>query len=88
MKTSIKQKAVGLLTAAVLISVAGPAMAYIGPGAGITAIGTFFGVVGAVVLLIIGFLWYPLKRILRKRKQGPEVAEARSSQADSASNNP
>ena len=46
-----------------------PALAYIGPGAGISAIGTFFAVIGAVVLLIVGFLWYPVKRMLRKKKE-------------------
>jgi hypothetical protein len=42
-----------------------PALAYIGPGAGLGAIGTFLAVVGAGVLLIVGFVWYPVKRLLR-----------------------
>ena len=41
------------------------ALAYIGPGAGLSAIGTFLAVVGAVILLIVGFVWYPVKRLLR-----------------------
>lgn len=56
-----------------------PAAAYIGPGAGIGAIGTFFAVIGAVVLLIVGFLWYPIKRMLRKNK-----APVQASAVDSA----
>jgi Na+/melibiose symporter-like transporter len=59
---------------------ANPAFAYIGPGAGLTAIGTFFGVVGAVVLLIVGFLWYPVKRMLRRGKQQPLMAKSDSTQ--------
>jgi uncharacterized membrane protein YdjX (TVP38/TMEM64 family) len=41
------------------------ALAYIGPGAGLSAIGTFFAVIGAFFLLIVGFVWYPVKRLLR-----------------------
>ena len=70
--------------AVVLASVAPPALAYIGPGAGISAIGTFFAVIGAVVLLVVGFLWYPVKRMLRKKKEAPAQASA----ADNSDNPP
>ncbi|MCA8882249.1 MAG: hypothetical protein KDA50_00615 [Rhodobacteraceae bacterium] len=49
-------------------SVPVPAMAYIGPGAGLSAIGTAIAVVGAFFLLIVGFIWYPVKRLLRGKK--------------------
>ena len=52
----------------------GTAMAYIGPGAGLSAIGTLIALVGAVLLAIIGFVWYPLKRMLRSRKQAADPA--------------
>jgi len=48
------------------------AYAYIGPGAGITAIGTVIALIGAVLLAIVGFVWYPVKRFrakLKERKQ-------------------
>lgn len=45
------------------------AYAYVGPGAGITAIGTLIALVGAVLLAIVGFLWYPIKRLRAKRPQ-------------------
>jgi len=41
---------------------AGEALAYIGPGAGITVIGSALALLGAIVLLIVGFAWYPIKR--------------------------
>ncbi|NOC47428.1 hypothetical protein [Ruegeria sp. HKCCD7559] len=44
------------------------ALAYIGPGAGLGAIGTLVALVGAVLLAIIGFVWYPVKRMMRRRK--------------------
>lgn len=46
-----------------------PAFAYIGPGAGLGMIATFIAIVLGVILLIVGFVWYPLKRILNKRRQ-------------------
>jgi hypothetical protein len=45
------------------------ALAYIGPGAGITAIGTVLALVSAFVLAIVGFVFYPIKRLLKKNKQ-------------------
>ena len=42
--------------------------AYIGPGAGISAIGSLLVLLAAVLLAVIGFIWYPLKRLLKKRK--------------------
>jgi hypothetical protein len=44
------------------------ALAYIGPGAGVSAIGTVIALVGAVLLAIVGFVWYPVKRFLSKKK--------------------
>jgi hypothetical protein len=42
-----------------------PAMAYVGPGTGMTAVGVFLAVVMGVVVAVFGFLWYPVKRLLR-----------------------
>ena len=44
-----------------------PAHAYIGPGAGLSALGSLVALVGAVFLLLAGFVWYPVKRMLRGR---------------------
>jgi len=45
------------------------ALAYIGPGAGITAIGTVIALLGAVLLALVGFVWYPVKRLLLRKKE-------------------
>jgi hypothetical protein len=42
-----------------------PAMAYVGPGTGMSAVGVFLAVVMGFVVAIFGFLWYPFKRLLR-----------------------
>lgn len=62
-----------ILMAAVVASMATPALAYIGPGAGLGAIGTVIAVLGAIVLLIVGFVWYPVKRLIKRRKAAVEA---------------
>jgi len=44
------------------------AVAYIGPGSGLSAIGAFFALLAATVAALFGFLWYPVKRLLRRKK--------------------
>jgi uncharacterized membrane protein YidH (DUF202 family) len=69
------RKAVHLLTTlATASAIALPAAAYVGPGAGLTAIGSILALIGAVALMIVGFIWYPVKRILRRRKSKKTVA--------------
>lgn len=53
--------------------------AYIGPGAGITAIGVTIALLGAILLAIVGFVWYPIRRLRQKRKQQKADKEAASS---------
>lgn len=54
------------------------ALAYIGPGAGLGAIATFFAVALGILLLLVGFLWYPLKRILKKQRHTETEDEPKS----------
>jgi hypothetical protein len=43
-----------------------PAFAYLGPGVGLSAIGTFLALIMGVILAFVGFIWYPVRRLLRK----------------------
>jgi len=52
------------------------AYAYIGPGAGISVIGTVIALIGAILLAIFGFIWYPIKRLRAKNKKARKVDEA------------
>jgi ABC-type transport system involved in cytochrome bd biosynthesis fused ATPase/permease subunit len=45
-------------------------MAYIGPGAGLGAIAVTAALFLGVLLLVIGLVWYPLKRLLKRKKSG------------------
>jgi hypothetical protein len=44
-----------------------PAMAYIGPGMGLGAITAVLGILAALVMAVIGLVWYPMKRMFKKR---------------------
>jgi hypothetical protein len=54
---------------------AAPAHAYIGPGSGLGAIIAAIVFLLAVVLLLFGFVWYPLKRFLRCRNNSGNVRD-------------
>lgn len=50
--------------------------AYVGPGVGLSAIGSVLAFIGAIFLLIVGFLWYPIKRLLKRRQKPDEDVAA------------
>ena len=67
---------VGLSAFLALAALATPAHAYVGPGAGLTAIGSLLAVGAAVLLVIVGFIWYPIRRLMRSRKAAkPETGQ-------------
>lgn len=43
------------------------ALAYIGPGAGLGGLAIAIALVLGVLFLVVGLVWYPLKRMLRTR---------------------
>jgi hypothetical protein len=69
-----------LLVVGLAATLSDVAHAYIGPGAGLGAIGTVIAFVGALLLAIVGFVWYPIKRLLRKKKT-PELKKERQGES-------
>jgi hypothetical protein len=57
-----------LLLGAVLPAWTPAAHAYVGPGAGLSAFGSLFSVVAALFLAVVGFVWYPVKRLFKRGK--------------------
>ena len=53
-----------LLVTVCVLALPGRAEAYIGPGAGITVIGTVVAFFAAIFFAIVGFIWYPVKRLI------------------------
>lgn len=43
-------------------------VSYIGPGAGLSAIGALLALFFAILIAVVGFVWYPIRRLLRLRR--------------------
>lgn len=56
-----------LLAGLVLVSTS--AFVYVGPGVGLGVIATIVAITLGLLLLAFGFLWYPLKRMLRRWRE-------------------
>lgn len=59
---------------AALVALSTPAYAYLGPGAGLGAVGALVAIVLGVLLLLVGFVWYPIKRMLKKKRASADAA--------------
>lgn len=63
-----------------VLLLASPAYAYIGPGAGAGVITVVLGVIGSVFLAFVAVLWYPFKRLF-KRLSSPSTKNEKKSRA-------
>ena len=48
------------------------AQAYIGPGMGAGAVATVLGILSGILMLIVGVVWYPLKRLYKRLRRSSE----------------
>ncbi|MEM1236485.1 MAG: hypothetical protein AAGI10_05895 [Pseudomonadota bacterium] len=62
-----------------LVLLPGQAAAYIGPGAGLGAIAVALALAAGVLLLIVGLVWYPLKRMMKRKR----AAQSKDGSAES-----
>ena len=69
----MKKRFPNIITLTVLtILLSQNASAYVGPGTGLSAIGSALALVVGIAVAIVGFLWYPLKRFFGKKSQEPD----------------
>jgi type VI protein secretion system component VasK len=52
-----------------------PALAYVGPGAGLTLLGALWGLIVAVVVSLGFVLLWPLRRMMRRNRQAQASAD-------------
>ena len=65
-----------LIAGALVLALPEGVAGYVGPGAGLTAIGAALAFIGAILLGIFGFVWYPFKRLYRAlTKRGEPTSE-------------
>ncbi len=65
-----------VVVAIAILAVSPDALAYVGPGAGLSIVGTVLAFLAAIAAAILGFLWYPIRRIIRRRKEAAAKAAA------------
>ena len=53
-----------------------PAFAYVGPGLGAGAVAVTLGVLGSIVTGILGVIYYPIKRVIKKLKKSRQLDRA------------
>ncbi|MDD3289035.1 MAG: hypothetical protein PHX43_08590 [Alphaproteobacteria bacterium] len=61
-----KQIRFAILTAAIIAvgMLPSSAQAYMGPGAGLSAIGSVIALGSTVLISIVGIIWYPIKKLI------------------------
>lgn len=69
-------------TGALMLATPAPALAYMGAGAGLSAIGSILSFVGVFLLMLFGFVWYPLKRRFKKMRGQEDVQVDAQTQAE------
>jgi membrane protein implicated in regulation of membrane protease activity len=65
----MKFLAMGTITALTLAAT--PAMAYVGPGAGLSLLGAFWGLLVAILAALAFVVVYPIRRMMRARNNRP-----------------
>ena len=69
------------LIALLICLIPSTASAYVGPGAGVSALGAAFALVSGVILVVIGFVWYPTKRLLQRVQQARPSSQRAAGEA-------
>ncbi len=59
-----------LFCSLLLVGIPASSLAYVGPGAGVSAIGSFLALIMVIFVAVLGFFWYPVKRLLKGKKKG------------------
>ena len=67
--TSLKK----ILLISILILIESTAFAYIGPGMTGGVFAATLGIIVAIFAALIGLIWFPVKRLLKKRKEKADL---------------
>ncbi len=57
-----------------------PVLAYIGPGAGISVLGSLLGILGTIIIAIGAILFWPIRKMMKRRKAAAATTEPESSE--------
>lgn len=62
-----------------ILMVPSTTLAYIGPGAGISVLGSLLGILGTIVIAVSAILFWPIRKVIRRRKQAGLATQNRNS---------
>ena len=68
-----------LLVLAGLLVYPAVSFAYVGPGAGITALGALWALIATVVITLVGLLIWPIRALMKRKKQSGGPVEKNES---------
>ena len=74
-----------LVAAALTVGLADTAAAYVGPGAGLSLLGAFWGLLLAVAAALGFVIFWPVRRMLRRKRANGAAAQPAAEAADPAS---
>ena len=62
------------ITALLLLAlITSPAAAYVGPGAGISVLGSLLGILATILVAIGAILFWPIRKLMKRRKAKKEA---------------
>jgi hypothetical protein len=59
------------------LGAAGPAAAYVGPGAGLSLVGAFWGLLVAIFAAVAFIVVWPVRRLLRRSRGVPDASASK-----------
>lgn len=62
-----------IITLLWLTLIASPAVAYIGPGAGISVLGSLLGILATIFVAFGAILFWPIRKLMKRRKAKKET---------------
>jgi membrane protein implicated in regulation of membrane protease activity len=71
-----------LLVVIAALGAAAPAMAYVGPGAGLSLVGAFWGLLVAIFAALAFIVAWPVRRLLRRRGSPGAAQPATADRSD------
>jgi len=75
MKAMNTSPATRVLVIFLIVFASANANAYVGPGLGLGVLGVLLGGIAAVLLAVVGIVWYPAKRLLKKSRAARNEAD-------------
>lgn len=57
-----------------LITVATPVLAYVGPGPGLSMIGSFFALIASIAVALFFVIAYPIRQLIKKNKHKSDAS--------------